>query len=117
MGTMGCATLGPPSAEILGPPTLEVDALARAARRNGIAGEAILVGGGALGLGSGALMLTSTLRKCGQLSPGCNDGIDTASMTLGASSLFVTAIGAVFFAIGYTQKRVVQKLRGQRRGP
>ena len=113
----GCATLGPPSPEIAGPPTLEVNALARASRRNGIAGDAILASGGALGLTSGALMLTSKLRECNAASPDCNKTLDGLSTVFGAASILVTAVGGVFFAIGYTQKRVVQKLRGQRKGP
>ena len=113
----GCATLSGPSMEIAGPPTLETDALGRAARRNGIIGEAVLVTGGALGLTSGGLLLTSAIRKCDAATPGCNDRIDSISNYVGAASLLVTSVGIVFFAIGYTQKRVVQKLRGQRHGP
>jgi len=113
----GCDTLRGPSMQIAGPPTLETEALGRAARRNAIIGEAVLVTGGALGLTSGGLLLTSAIRKCDAMTPGCNDRIDSVSNYVGAASLLVTSVGIVFFAIGYTQKRVVQKLRGQRHGP
>jgi hypothetical protein len=113
----GCVTLGGPSPEIAGPSTLDTDALARASRRNSIAGDAILAGGGALGLASGGLLITKAIRDCPATNPDCNHTIDGLSNLLGAASVVVTATGIVFFAIGYTQKRVVQKLRGQRRGP
>ena len=114
----GCATFFGPSAEVAGPSTLETDALGRASRRNLIAGETILIaGGGALGLTSGGLLIAGAVRDCPEASPKCNDTLKAVSNYVGAASIVVTAVGIVFYAIGYTQKRVVQKLRGQRHGP
>jgi len=112
-----CATLAGPSSEIAGPSTLDTDALGRAARRNLIAGEVLLVAGGAIGLTSGALLITGAARTCPTERPACNDVIDVTSNYVGAASLLVTSVGIVFWALGYSQKRVVQKLRGQRKGP
>jgi hypothetical protein len=90
---------------------LDLEDLEKTRRRNWIVGNSLggvgaVVGGVGLGL-----MLTGYIRQCPTTMPGCNDAVSTAGTWVGAASLLFVSIGAGFFAVSLTQKKILKQLK------
>jgi hypothetical protein len=100
----------PPSpARMIG--RLDVEELEKNRRNNWIIGNSLGGVGAVVGAAGLALMLTGYIRECPMNMPGCNDAISTAGTWVGAVSLVFVSVGAGFFAVSLSQKKILKQIK------